>query len=159
MPDGSLCGAHWHGAAREQGSVSDCLHSVILNGCRTMCMVAVDVFGMHPGVLHRAAARANQTCAGWLGGELIKTIRAAPKAFDDRDGLAPCAFGMLERFQNQDDSSFAQRESGAAGVEWRRRSRRERLERVEAAIDERMECLSPTDDRLITETILDQSNR
>jgi hypothetical protein len=86
-------------------------------------MVAVDVFGMDPGVLHRAAARANQTRACWLGGELIKTIRAAPKAVDDRDGHAPCDFGMLERFQDQDDSSFAQRESGAAGVEWRRRSR------------------------------------
>jgi len=72
-----------------------------------MCMVAVDVVGMHSRVFHRAAARANQTRAGWLGGELIKTIRAAPKAFDDRDGRAPCTFSVLGRFQDQDDGSFA----------------------------------------------------
>jgi len=70
-------------------------------------MVAVDAFRMHSCVFHRAAARANQTCAGWLGGELIKTIRTAPKAFHDCDGHAPCTLGMLERFQDQDDSSFA----------------------------------------------------
>jgi hypothetical protein len=136
--------------------VNQGFHSVVLHRGGAVRVVAVDFVGFYTGTRESDSACREEPSAGRVRSSLVEPVDRRAEALHEGKRPPTAALGVKQRLDHEDCCTFAQRQSGAAGIEWGRRGLRERFESVKPLVDERMKGFGPSDEDLVAAAVLQE---